>query len=93
MAARSDRTESQNGLLAAADIPPPHFTMPEKLLLVEYVLREFPSTNTASPRLLAVALARDAIFEREEMATKSLSVRKKPGLNGPLDPEKLEYIN
>ncbi len=26
MVSRSDRTESQNGLLAAADIPPPPFT-------------------------------------------------------------------
>ncbi len=83
MAARS---ESQNGLLAAADIPPPPFTTPEKLLPVEYVLREFPSTNTASLRLLAVSLARDAIFGREEMAKRSQSGRKKPGLNGPLDP-------
>ncbi len=59
---------------------------------MEYVLREFPTTNTASLRILAVALARDAIIGQEEIATKSLSGRKKPGLNGPLDQEKLEYI-
>ncbi len=58
---------------------------------MEYVLREFPSTNSASFRLLAVALAQDAIFGREEWQP-NLSGRNKPGINGLLDPEKVEYI-
>ena len=39
--------------------------------------------------MLTVALARDAIFGRDELATKSLSRRKNTGV---LDSEKLNYI-
>ena len=46
-------------------------------------------TDVASLRNLAVSLAKDAIFGKEEMSRKSLSGRKNTGV---LDPEKLSYI-
>ena len=85
----SVRVKIEGDLLKTSDIPPPPFTTPEKLKPVEYILREFPGSQTSTLRLLAVALARDAIFGRSELAAKTLS-----GRNGTqaLDPEKLEYI-
>ena len=40
-------------------------------------MRDYHGTDVASLWLLSIALARDAIFGKEEMAKKSLSGRKK----------------
>ena len=52
-------------------------------------MRDYTGTDVASLRLLTIALARDAIFGREEMAAKSLSCRKNTGV---LSKQKLDYI-
>lgn len=57
-------------------IPPPPFSTPPKLHSVEYVMKSQSGTDVASLRLLTTALARDAIFGREELTKKSLSGRK-----------------
>ena len=61
-------------------IPPPPVSTPPKLLPVEYVMNNNPGSDLASLRLLTTALARDAIFGREELANKSLSGRKNTGV-------------
>ena len=48
-----------------------------------------PGSDVASLRMLTVALSRDAIFGKDELATKSLSGRKSMGV---LNPDKLNYI-
>ena len=52
-------------------------------------MRDYTGTDVARLWLLTIALARDAIFGREEMAAKSLSGRKKTGV---LSKQKLDYI-
>jgi len=47
-------------------IRPPTFSTPPKLLPVEYVTNNNPGSDLASLRLLTTALARDAIFGREQ---------------------------
>ena len=79
----------QPGNEAVPSVPPPPFPTPPKLRPVEKILSEIPGKDVASLRLLAVALARDAIFGREELAKKSLSGRKN---TSSLDPDKLNYI-
>ena len=54
-------------------IPPVPFSTPPKLKSVEQVMRENTGTDALSLRKLATALAREAIFGRKEMTTKSLS--------------------
>jgi len=70
-------------------IPPPPFRTPPKLRPIERVMRDNPGKDVAKLRILTTALAREAIFGREELAQKSLSGRKNTGI---LDKEKLEYI-
>ena len=70
-------------------IPPPPFTTPPKLAPVEQVMKDNPGTDIASLRSLTTALARDAIFGRDELAKSSLSGRKN---TGTLSSEKLYYI-
>ena len=70
-------------------IPLPRFKTPPKLRPIEQVLRDYPGSDVATLRLLTTALAREAIFGREELAKKSLSGRNNTGM---LEQEKLDYI-
>ena len=70
-------------------IPPPPFNTPPKLKSVEYVMNSNPGTDLASLRKLTTALAREAIFGRDDMITKSIAGRHK---TEKLDQEKLDYI-
>ena len=70
-------------------ITPLPFSTPTKLDSVETVLQDNPGSSVTSLRTLSVALARDAIFGKDEMIQKSLSGRKG---TMSLDPKKLEYI-
>ena len=65
------------------------FSTPPKLKSVEQVLSENSGTDTASLRKLATALAREAIFGRDELAKKSLSGRCS---TEELDKAKVSYI-
>ena len=82
-------TEDMGGFLASKDLPPPPFKTPEKLKPVERVMQLFKGTDTATLRLLSVALAKDCIFGREELSKKSLSGKHD---TQSLDFEKLHYI-
>ena len=70
-------------------IPQPPFSTPPKLQSVEQVLKNNQGTNLPSLRTLTTALARDAIFGRDEMLKCSLSGRKQ---TKSLDQEKMNYI-
>ena len=70
-------------------IPKPPFHTPPKLRPVEEVMGNNTGTDVASLRQLTTALAREAIFGREEMARKSLSGRRNTQV---LSEEKLKYI-
>ena len=70
-------------------IPPPPFDTPPKLKTVEYVMKSFPGKDLASLRRLTTALAREAIFGREEMMSRSITGRQK---TERLDQDKLDYI-
>ena len=71
------------------NIPPPPFQTPPKLQPVEQVMKNQPGTDTASLRMLTTALAKDAIFGREDLLKCSLSGRNN---TGTLPMEKLNYI-
>jgi len=71
------------------NIPPVPFSTPPKLKSVEQVMKENSGTDALSLRKLATALAREAIFGRKEMTTKSLSGRH---ATEELDRCKIEYI-
>lgn len=73
----------------APSIPLPTFSTPPKLLPVEQVMRNRPGTDVQALRELAISLARDAIFGKDELIRCSLSGRKNTGI---LDKEKLDYI-
>ena len=71
-------------------IPPPlPFSTLPKLEPVEKVMNDHPGNDVATLRELAIALARDAVFGREELIKNSLSGRKN---TGSLDRKKLDYI-
>ena len=71
-------------------IPPPiPFVTPPKLKPVEKVMNDHTGNDVAILRELAIALARDAVFGREELIKNSLSSRKN---TGSLDRKKLDYI-
>ena len=70
-------------------ILPPPFSTPPKLRTVETVLKDYKGKDVSTLRVLTVALAREAIFGRKEMARSSLSGRKNTAL---LDSQKLDYI-
>ena len=67
----SESTASNSKLLQ-----PPPFTTPPKLKPIEQVLADNPGSSVANLRNLALYLARDAIFGRDEMGKCSLSGRK-----------------
>lgn len=71
------------------EIPPPPFSTPPKLKPIERVMRDNPGKDVTTLRNLTTALAREAIFGRDDLAQKSLSGRKNTGI---LDEEKLSYI-
>jgi len=71
------------------NIPPPPFETPPKLQPVEKIMKDIPGGDVASLRMLTTALAREAIFGREELAKASLSGRKNTGI---LCKEKVNYI-
>lgn len=70
-------------------IPPIPFSTPPKLQSVEQVMNNYSGTDVASLRNLATALAREAIFGRDQLAKKSLSGRKHTEM---LDKQKVDYI-
>ena len=70
-------------------LPPPPFRTPPRLVPIEHVMREHTGSDTATLRRLTTALAREAIFGKEEMCKSSLSGRNK---TGGLDKQKLDYI-
>ena len=70
-------------------IPPPPFQTPPKLQSVEQVMQNSTGTDVASLRALAIALAKDAIYGKDEMAQSSLSGRKG---TRTLSQDKLDYI-
>jgi hypothetical protein len=72
-------------------IPPPPFQTPPKLKPIEQVLKDIPGTDMASLRMLAVALARDAVFGKEEWAKSGLTTRKGSGLK-EADKQKMDYV-
>ena len=72
-------------------LPPPPFSTPPKLVPVDQVMKEYPGRELTTLRRLAAALARDAIFGRDELRRGSL----RGGSNNnytTLDKEKLNYI-
>ena len=54
-------------------LQPPPFTTPPKLKTIQQVLAYNPGSSVANLRNLALCLARDAIFGRDEMVKFSLS--------------------
>ena len=70
-------------------LQPPPFTTPPKLKPIEQVLADNPGSSVANLRNLALCLARDAIFGRDEMVKFSLSGRKS---TCSFDEKKMEYI-
>lgn len=70
-------------------IPPPPFTTPPKLRSVEQVMNNYSGTDLAALRRLTTALAREAIFGRDELAKKSLTGRNN---TEQLDEQKVNYI-
>ena len=83
--------ESSESLTFQPEHPPPAppFETPPRLKPVEQVMKDHPGKDVASLRLLAVRLARDAIFGRVEWAKTSLSGR---GPLGRANQKKLNYI-
>ena len=69
--------------------PPPPFSTPPKLRTVEEVMANYSGSDAASLRKLTTALAREAIFGREELIKKSLTGRKD---TEQLDRQKVNYI-
>ncbi len=59
--------------------PPPPFSTPPKLVPVEQVMKDYPGSDVATLRKLTTALAREAIFGKEELCKSSLSGRNKTG--------------
>lgn len=74
---------------SSSSIVQPPFKTPPKLKLIEQVLTDNPGTSVANLRNLALSLARDAIFGRDEMLKFSLSGRKNTCC---FDEKKMEYI-
>jgi len=72
-------------------LPPPPFSTPPKLVPVDQVMKNYPGESVSALRKLAGALARDAIFGREELRRSSLRGGGKNN-TGSLDKEKLQYI-
>ena len=80
---------STQGSAAESVLPPPPFSTPPKLHPVEFVMQNHTGSDIASLRILTTALAREAIFGREELAHKSLSGRRNTSV---LEQDKLDYI-
>ena len=80
---------NQSSGSVANSIPPPPFATPPKLQPVEQVMNNYSGCDVASLRTLTTALARDAIFGREELSRSSLSGRKNTDI---LSLVKQEYI-
>ena len=70
-------------------LPPPPFSTPPKLVPVEEVMKDHPGSDVSTLRKLATALAREAIFGKEEMIKSSLSGQNN---TGGLNRKKLDYI-
>ena len=81
-------TQSQGGHKLPG---PPPFNTPPKLKTVEDVLSNHTGTEVADLRNLAISLARDAIFGKQEMIRCSLSGRKNSN-TASLDEKKINYI-
>lgn len=68
--------------------PPPN-TNPQRMITVQQVMNTYTGTDLASLRRLTTALAREAVFGRDELAKASLTGRNS---TGRLDGQKLQYI-
>ena len=85
----SDQTTHQTESRCNQQNPPPlPFSTPPKLQPVEKVMNDHPGNDVATLRELSIALARDAVFGREELIKNSLSGRKN---TGSLDRKKMDY--
>ena len=84
----SGSSSSSTTSINASTLQPP-FSTPPKLQSIEQVLGDNPGSSVANLRNLALSLARDAIFGREQMVRCSISGRKN---TSSLDDKKLEYI-
>ena len=87
--AQSQSSTPRPSSASIANILPPPFKTPPKLRKVEEVMGDHGGTDIVSLRNLTTALAREAIFGKEELAKNSLSGRNNTGI---LDKEKLTYI-
>ena len=74
---------------SSSSLVQPPFTTPPKLKSIEEVLADNPGNSVANLTNLALSLARDAIFGKDEMAKLSLSGRKN---TCSFDKKKMEYI-
>ena len=85
----NSRTRCSSPQASSGTIPPLPFSTPPKLRTVEQVLISNPGQDEAALRKLTTALAREAIFGRDELAKKSLT-----GRTGTeeLDKQKIDYI-
>jgi len=87
-AAHSQPIQSPPGSVSS-QIPPPPFSTPPILKLVQDVMNDRPGTDVQRLRELAIALAKDAIIGKKELIICSLSGRKH---TATLNSEKLGYI-
>ena len=85
----SSGSSTEIGPTEYTNFGPPPFKTPPKLLEVQDVLADHPGTGIANLRNLAISLAKDAIFGKDEMMRCSLSGRKN---TASLDAKKLQYI-
>ena len=85
----SSQSAAEESFLPPQNVPPPPFETPPKLKPIDRVMKYYKGNDTATLRLLTVALARDCIFGREVLVKRSVGGRQ--GYD-QLDPEKMEYI-
>ena len=72
----SSGSSTEMGPTVYTNFGPPPFKTPPKLLEVLDVLADHPGTGVANLRNLAISLAKDAIFGKDEMMRCSLSGRR-----------------
>ena len=85
----SGSSSNEESVDRSSKFGPPPFKTPPKLQTIQDVLGDNPGTEVANLRNLAISLAKDAIFGKEEMMRCSLSGRKN---TATLDEKKLKYI-
>ena len=86
---RSYSSDTSTASISNVSVQRPPFSTPPKLRPIEEVLGDHPGSSVASLINLALSLAREAIFGKEQMIKCSLSGRKN---TTSLDEKKLDYI-